>query len=421
MTSPVVKEALRDLDLTVQETRRVLLVDDEPSILELLAAALGSDCQVSTSRDGQAALELLEQREFDLVISDQRMPGMTGVELLTVVAERWPRTMRVILTGFEDTEPMLEAINAGQVYRYLIKPFNVGEMRALVDEALLQRTNTKALDLVVTRLAEQGAALNRTHGQIVAAEEDLAKERLKALWALIERVAVDARGHLAMARELREVSEQETVARDISLAIERVHLASGAAVDLLACMAEVAAARDAPVRRGGIPARQLVEEAVATFHVDPARGEREVSLTIEEELGTLRVDVATVRQAILALLHNAALGSGPGQPIELELGGHGRTGVCLEVRDQGAGMDPEVLARAKDPLYTAFEVEGGSGSSLGLGLSIVELAAEAHGGRLELESVPAKGTVARMILADAHLERSDRLKIDDLEQGGGAR
>lgn len=418
MTTTLIRDALRDLKLTVQETRRVLVVDDEPEILALLESVLGPTCQVLSAQSAEVALELLKEQGVDLIITDQRMPGMTGVELLEIVAERWPRTVRVILTGYEDAEPMLSAVNTGQVYRYLLKPFNAAEMRSLVDEALVQHANSKALDMTVARLAEQGAALTRTHGQIVAAEEDLTADRMATLVALLERLAVDALGHLAMCEALLEEGQRasESIDADIREAIERVHLAAQGQVERLVSMADVAAGSDAALRRSEISASQLVEGALALFRLAPGCAPRQVTVTLDERLGRLRVAPAATRQALLALLHNAALSSRQGQPIEVVLGGHQATGVSLEVRDQGGGMEQEVLARASEPFFSAFgtnkdkdkdkdadEDEDAAGLSLGFGLAVARRVAEAHGGSLEFESVEARGTVARLILVDANM------------------
>src|SRR5687767_15124238 len=107
-------EELRRMGVAASGPRRVLLVDDEPDNLELLRAVLDEDHEVHTAASGAQALAMLERVDgFALVVSDQRMPGMTGIELLSEIARRWPQTVRMVLTGYSDLSPIVSAINEG--------------------------------------------------------------------------------------------------------------------------------------------------------------------------------------------------------------------------------------------------------------------------------------------------------------------
>ena len=118
MDSKTLEDVLRRLGLTPPTCRRILVVDDEPDVLAVLEATLEDAWEVHTARDGPEALQLLDELDaVDLVISDQRMPGMTGVDLLAVVAERAPETVRMVLTGYSDVAPIADAVNRGSVYR----------------------------------------------------------------------------------------------------------------------------------------------------------------------------------------------------------------------------------------------------------------------------------------------------------------
>jgi two-component system response regulator HupR/HoxA len=115
----------------------ILVVDDEPASVSLLRITLGMDYTVYTATDGAAALELLAQcPEIALAIIDQRMPGMTGTEFIQKTIEPYPNLVRVILTGYTDIESLIEAINAGRVYRYLTKPWNKDELLGVVRQGL---------------------------------------------------------------------------------------------------------------------------------------------------------------------------------------------------------------------------------------------------------------------------------------------
>ncbi|MBW2270776.1 MAG: sigma-54-dependent Fis family transcriptional regulator [Deltaproteobacteria bacterium] len=114
----------------------ILIVDDEEAILESLEFTLGTENQIFTAQTGEQALEILEREPIALVISDQVMPGMSGVEFFEKVIERNPRAVRMMLTGYSDLSSLVRAVNEGRIYRYIQKPWEPDELRINVRRAL---------------------------------------------------------------------------------------------------------------------------------------------------------------------------------------------------------------------------------------------------------------------------------------------
>jgi len=115
---------------------KMLVVDDEPDNLDLLYRTFRRDFQVLKAESGVHALQVLAaEGEVAVIISDQRMPEMKGTEFLSRTVPQFPDTMRIILTGFTDVEDLVEAINSGQVYKYITKPWNPDELKAVVQRA----------------------------------------------------------------------------------------------------------------------------------------------------------------------------------------------------------------------------------------------------------------------------------------------
>ncbi|QBF33972.1 response regulator [Thalassococcus sp. S3] len=114
----------------------VLFVDDEERIVKLLKIMFRNTYDVYTAQSGQDALAILETREIKVIVSDQRMPNMTGIELLSQVRERWPDTVRILLTGYSDLVAIIGAVNEGEVFRFVSKPWDQNELRAIVAEAI---------------------------------------------------------------------------------------------------------------------------------------------------------------------------------------------------------------------------------------------------------------------------------------------
>ena len=116
--------------------RHLLLVDDEENILRALVRLLRRDgYHILTAGSGQEGLAVLEEQEVGVIISDQRMPGMNGVEFLGAVKERYPETVRIVLSGYTDLNSVTDAINRGAIYKFLTKPWDDELLRQNVREA----------------------------------------------------------------------------------------------------------------------------------------------------------------------------------------------------------------------------------------------------------------------------------------------
>ena len=115
---------------------KMLVVDDEPDNLDLLYRTFRREFNVLRAESGLAALSVLAaEGEVAVIISDQRMPEMKGTEFLSRTVPEFPDTMRIILTGFTDVEDLVEAINSGQVYKYITKPWDPNELKIVVQRA----------------------------------------------------------------------------------------------------------------------------------------------------------------------------------------------------------------------------------------------------------------------------------------------
>ena len=137
-----------------QTAATLLIVDDEPGILSSLRRLLRpAGYKIHTAESGQAGLLVLEQEVVDLVISDMRMPEMDGAKFLEQVRARWPGTTRILLTGYADVNSTIEAINRGEIFRYIAKPWDDNDLMLVVRDALERRRlqNENARLLVLTQ------------------------------------------------------------------------------------------------------------------------------------------------------------------------------------------------------------------------------------------------------------------------------
>jgi two-component system probable response regulator PhcQ len=119
------------------EKSKLLLVDDEPNLTSALVRSLDrTQFQIFTADSAQQGLMILAGNDIDVVVSDERMPGMTGSQFLAEVRKQWPNTIRMILSGQADLEAAVRAINEGEVYRFLLKPCHPKELQMTILQGL---------------------------------------------------------------------------------------------------------------------------------------------------------------------------------------------------------------------------------------------------------------------------------------------
>ncbi|MDF1593404.1 MAG: response regulator [Desulfobacterales bacterium] len=131
----------------------ILSVDDQQPLLDLLREALQRESyQVFCAASAEEALTILSRQQIDLIISDEKMPGMSGTKLLTIVRKKYPEIVRIMLTGHANLNAALRAINEGEVYRFFTKPCNLIELTVAIRQALQQKDllkeNQRLMDMV---------------------------------------------------------------------------------------------------------------------------------------------------------------------------------------------------------------------------------------------------------------------------------
>ncbi|MGE4608692.1 MAG: response regulator, partial [Myxococcota bacterium] len=188
----------------------VLFVDDEVNILKALQRLLRhEDMNVICASSGQEALEMLEKTPAQVVVTDQRMPEMSGVDLLSAVRERYPDIVRMMLTGYTEMNIAVEAINRGEIYRLITKPWNDDELRATIRQAFEQsdlKDEIKRLNQVTREQNFKLQDMNRNlEGKVRDRTKQLAQKHHELRTAYVQTVgalaeAVDAkdtytRGH----------------------------------------------------------------------------------------------------------------------------------------------------------------------------------------------------------------------------------
>lgn len=159
---------------------KILFVDDELNVLKALRRLFIDEdrYEVFIAESANEGLKILEREEgVCVIVSDYRMPEMNGVEFLRTVHERWPQTMRIVLSGYADTASVVEAINIGHIYKFVPKPWNDDELKVNIHNAV----ETWSLDQKNKNLSAELAQRNKELAKLNRGLEQIIQERTQAL------------------------------------------------------------------------------------------------------------------------------------------------------------------------------------------------------------------------------------------------
>lgn len=187
----------------------ILAVDDEPLVLTTLEKTLAHEFELLTAPSAEDALRLLETRAVDLVLADQKLPGMSGVQLLAQVKRQSPRTVRLLMTGLARFEDAVEAINTGQVSRFLVKPWNRDDLLEMLRESsrtcLLQKSHDDLLEQLQRLNGELEERVAQRTRQLQEANHELHQKN----WMLEKLALTDPLTGLPNRRAMDRLSRTE--------------------------------------------------------------------------------------------------------------------------------------------------------------------------------------------------------------------
>jgi DNA-binding NtrC family response regulator len=191
---------------------KLLLVDDEPNLTAALVRSLDrNQFEIFTADSAQKGLLILAGNDIDVVVSDERMPGMTGSEFLTEVRKRWPSTIRMILSGQADLEAAVRAINEGEVYRFLLKPCHPTELQMTILQGLQHK-----------KLVTQSRKLLQEHQKNVNILDELEKANPG-----ITKVDMDEDGAIVMDEDSGGGEDVQSLLDDLEREMQRLERKAG--------------------------------------------------------------------------------------------------------------------------------------------------------------------------------------------------
>lgn len=368
----------------------ILIVDDQPENVNLLVNILGADHALHRARTGAAALEILRRRPVDMILTDQRMPGMTGVELLEKAREIRPDGVRILITAYPDVTNAILAINRGHVSRYIAKPFDPGELRALVAEQLARRDlvlENRRMSEVLRRTVED---LSRANRELVELHK-IKDEFLANCSHELKTPLVSGMGYidLFLSGGLGSLeARQEKGLRVAYRNLERLL----ALIENLLTMARRRIRPD-EVRLRRFPLQALVEECVESLRARARKKSLRVRVAAPGGWPVVRADERKIHSVLTNVLSNAEKFTPDRARIDIRVdppqGGRCR----VTVTDNGIGLsgssgEVRAFKTTQDPRY----------KGLGIGLMLARQILQAHGGDIVLGPGRRSGAVVRFDL-----------------------
>ncbi|MEW4570054.1 hybrid sensor histidine kinase/response regulator [Tautonia sp. JC769] len=380
----------------------LLIVDDEPSLLESLSGLLRRRFRVLTASCGEEALAVLDAGEpVQIILSDQRMPGMSGDALLARARLLAPEAIRILFTGYAEISAVINAVNRGEIFRFLLKPWEPDELDAVLAQAVAQ------YELIADRrrLVEQLRAAN---DRLTVANRELT-ELNEVKSAFLEVASHEFNTPITLVHGMSELLRLLRPDRDEVEAELLAKLSEGSRrlARLVADTLKLMNAQDfrLSVRLAPVDLVHLLDDVADQIqpflHARSQRLERHYG----PGLGRATLDADKVRDALVNLLTNAIKFTPDGGLIQLVARAEGPDRITIDVIDHGVGIEARAVARIFEPFFTEFDPAGHSSGSfgfqkrgLGLGLTLVKKFVELHGGQVSARSTPGQGTTVSVAL-----------------------
>jgi two-component system sensor histidine kinase/response regulator len=370
----------------------ILYVDDDRENLRTFMRLFRKGYNVLLAESGEEGLALLQAHSpIPVIITDQRMPEMTGIEFLEKTMEISPDSIRIIITGFTDVQALIDAINTGRVYRYITKPWDEQELYVTLKRAIenyeLKINNAQLL----VDLQRKNEALERSYKALQETQEKLIQsEKLASIGRLASRIAHELRNPIQgirMGLELlrQDLSQEQQHHTTLQHIDQEITAANKIVQDLLEY------AREMKFEYTETDVNSLIEGVLFNLTEKITKSEITVD-THYGNIGTIIADGIRIRQAMLNIIQNGIEAMEQGGTLTITTTPQNENAVIISVQDTGCGITPEQRQRIFEPFFTTKE------QGVGLGMSIVHRIIEAHGGTIDVKSKDEVGTTFMIAL-----------------------
>ncbi len=372
----------------------LLVVDDEADLVQSVKDLFRRDYTVLGATRAAEGLRVMAGEPVQVLMTDQRMPEMSGVEFLQQVKESYPDTVRLLFTGYADLNAVIDAINEGNVYRYITKPWKVDELKAVLKQAVdfynLHAERKKLLE----ELRKKNADLQKANDELRRSNEMKQAFIRVASHELCTPLTVTT-GY----SELLNLSKE--LAEPLQPWAKQIHSANLRLKDRVDQIIKMLQAErfERPLRPREVEASELIGQAVQEVQPFLAVRKLDLDLNVDANLGTVYVEPEKIRDVLVQLLINAIKFTPDNGKVRFVAEPMGADRIRMRVTDTGIGIEPACLKHVFDPFFTRFDVSRHSSGlfefdrrGMGLGLSVAKGFLEMHEGKIDVESELGQGT-----------------------------
>jgi len=365
------------------ERAKVLIVDDEPAMRGAVAHALRRRFTVLGAGDGDEALALLAAHDVAVVLCDQRLPGLSGEHLITAIRQRHPDVVRLLVTGHYDDDAFAHAVNHGQIFGFLRKPWSEDELERTIDSAVAWRRLRQENARIACELAASHERLTRLNAELRhfthAVAHDL-KEPLRTIQAFSQFLADDL---------------GDRVDEDAAQYLSGIGRCTGHLMLLVDDLLRLSELENVPMRLGQTPLDEVFAQVRSLLHsAVEARGG---TLRVARSMPVLEADAGRLVMLFQNLVANGLKFNDASTPtVEVTATLMDSDIVEIAVRDNGIGIPEEhqmSIFNIFHRLHRRSEYPG-----TGAGLAIVRKIVEAHRGAVHVESTEGAGATFRVRL-----------------------
>ena len=343
-----------------QDLATVMYVDDMPMNLKLFEATFGRDYNIILTESPREALKILEEKEVQVLVSDQRMPEMIGTELLEIVAEKYPDIRRFLLTAYTDTETVIEAVNVGKVHGYIKKPMNNKAVRNSINNALesyyLRKKNRQILE-----------ELRLAHEELKNLD-DLKSEMIQTISSELSTPLNRIMGTLHLLKNKIEGDELSKAVNILDQSVFKLEQFS-----LLASQISRLRSSQFKLERKKVSLKQVIQ--FSAIETSEELKDQDMLLNRDPESQDLEVegDSGLLVSCVVYLIRFAREHPEDGGEISIVIR------ICM-IEDQGI-LYSEAVVEFMNEYFTGES--GPLDLSMGLSLAVSRLIMEAHGGQLQ--------------------------------------
>lgn len=377
----------------------LLVIDDEVEITKSLFRQFRRKYNVHVANSAEDALPILEKQDIQVVLSDQRMPGMTGITFFSAIKDKYPDALKLILTGYSDIEAVIGAINEGQVFRYLTKPWNPVELNMAIEEAFERHELVSNNRILLRKLKEANLTLEnkveeRTQ-ELAAANVNLKKLNIEKN-KYIGIVAHDLRNPIGSAFSFSdlliedfEIIENTDKKNYLKIINERCLYSLNLISEFLDASKIEAGTFELKLQKQNYI--EFINDCVKQNQILARNKLQTIEVLTENNEISLNFDRNKMEQVINNLLTNAIKYSHSNTKIRVEISVSDNN-VITKIIDEGQGIPAHELSNLFNPYKTTSVKSTANEKSTGLGLAIVKKIIEAHNGSVSVESKVGVGS-----------------------------